>query len=607
MVRLAGLFALILALFLMPQLADGQLRLEGDIRIVGSDDAGPVMLSVNDMTPRAIEDGRFDLTLPDAEHYALRFSGDGIFTAVQTFSAREVAQGPLPTIEIVGRKPGRVEMIFGGDVMAGRRYLEPVWGERRLIHDESRLEDMKALLAPMKPYFETADLASLNLESILSVSEPKDAAPKSVVFYTHPDFAEALLWMGVDHVSLGNNHVYDYLEPGLEMTMAALDAAGLPHSGAGRNSDSAIAASRFTLGGTSFDLAGAVGWAGRVEPNQIAEEHKGGAAHGTQEVLRAMASAAYRDGTRAIIQYHGNREYSDGPTDIGETRLYAAADAGAPLIIGHHPHVAQGFEVRNGRLIAWSLGNFLFDQYFMETHRAAALKVWLDDGEFYRAEAIPLQILDYRPVPATDGQRRAIMDRLARLSAERGTVLGQSGGHLTVGAAVDAPYAYGLSDRNLFPRGDFEATRFASANDRSWHVEGGRGAIVGGPDDGYALKLMPDDRSCSVAWTTKTFFRVVQPGEHRLTAELGDLDAGQVSMQIQLRPQGMGRFDALETAPWRPVDLQIEPKDDQQRLIAHFSVPAHEGRALPFRIRMTFDNACGGLSLDNVAITHNKP
>src|SRR5690606_20118948 len=116
-----------------------------------------------------------------------------------------------------------------------------------------------------------------------------------------------------------------------------------------------------------------------------------------------------------------------------------AIDAGAALIVSHHPHVSHGLELYKGRLIAYSLGNYLFDQYFPETQATYALKLWMDGDTLFRAEIIPIQILDYRPVPATGGMRQAALRRIIDLSAERGTAVGLVGGHGVIMPAAQPP------------------------------------------------------------------------------------------------------------------------------------------------------------------------
>jgi poly-gamma-glutamate capsule biosynthesis protein CapA/YwtB (metallophosphatase superfamily) len=411
------------------------LVVSGTLEIVDSDQrVAGIEVRINGQTSLSTDGGRYQATIAKADVYHMAFSRDDLFQTVQTFAHSELEKSAssgveIPTIELVEKKPGRVELIFGGDVMMGRRYIRPRWNEPQLIHGTTRKEDMEKLIQHMRPYFESADYGAVNLETVLSVDDPGAHAPKGVVFYTDPQILEALKTMGVDYVSLGNNHIYDYLDKGLDATVAALDRSGIGFSGAGTNEQEALLPYQTTIKDQHYAMLGYVGWKGRVTPNQIAEENKAGAALGTTANIIASVKQAEQAGGTTVVQYHGSREYSEAPTEITEKRLKAAVDAGADLVVGHHPHVAHGLELYKGKLIAYSLGNFIFDQFIYEAQAAYALKVWMDGDRFYRAEIIPVHLRAYRPVPAMAGVRRHILQRVFHLSAKRGTFLTLSGGH----------------------------------------------------------------------------------------------------------------------------------------------------------------------------------
>jgi len=134
------------------------------------------------------------------------------------------------------------------------------------------------------------------------------------------------------------------------------------------------------------------------------------------------------------VQYHGSQEYANSPTGVTEQRLKSALDNGAALAIAHHPHVTQGLELYDNKLIAYSMGNFIFDQNFSATQHSFILYVWLDEGEFHRAEIVPLYVKGYKPTPATGTNRYTVMKRLTELSKVRNTLITQSGGHGVINA-----------------------------------------------------------------------------------------------------------------------------------------------------------------------------
>ncbi len=560
------------------------------------DDIGVDGISVAINGEKAFVDteGRYTAEAPIAPYYQVTIEGAGIHTALQTFGVRELYKADcacleIPSIGVVARKQGRVELLFAGDAMAGRRFSKPIRGERTLVNSTDPLPDLLNLLEPMRPYVEAADLASVNLEIVLSESDPSEAAPKSIVFYAPPQLANALAQTGFDHVSLGNNHSYDYLQDGLDTTVRALEAAGLEWSGAGSNEEDALRASRLNIGDQSLSLLGYVGWKGRVEPNQIAENEKGGAAYGNNANIASSVSRETALGRNVIVQYHGSREYGDNPSRVSERRMKLAVDNGAALVASHHPHVPHGVELYKGALIAYSTGNFLFDQYFLETHGSFILKAWMEEGRVVRAEIVPIRILDYRPVPAVGSMREAVLDRIERLSEERGTAIGRSGGHglilpLSSDASVITDHIRkDKAEYDVLRGGDFENAIYGSAIDRSLKVVGAdfRHDFLG--KSGHVLRLSARAGAEQVSLAPSTFFRVV-PGNHvTVTGKIRTSESLKLSVANQERPKGMGRFTALRTAPIvTQANQTVTASADWHDFEMSYSLAYHE-TPLPFR------------------------
>ena len=313
--------------------------------------------------------------------------------------------------------------------MMGRRYNQPKFDNSVLIHEQTKEEDTKAVLKHIKPYMQLADYAVVNLETQVADHKPAEKAPKSVTFISPPETLNALTWAGIDYVTLGNNHTFDYLDSGLKSTLEHLKQSGLGYSGAGHNEETALAPYSAKLNNNDYAMLGYVGWEGSARPSQTASPNKGGAAHGSMENITHSVSQAVKHKQLPIVQYHGSLEYTDEPTGVTEQRLKSAIDQGAVMAVAHHPHVAQGFEIYNGKLIAYSMGNFVFDQYFYSTPHSFVLYVWMDGEDFHRAEIIPVYLQGYKPTPAIGNNRDITMKRLKTLSALRGTDMLASGGH----------------------------------------------------------------------------------------------------------------------------------------------------------------------------------
>ncbi len=113
-----------------------------------------------------------------------------------------------------------------------------------------------------------------------------------------------------------------------------------------------------------------------------------------------------------IVQLHSGFQFQVVASTTIRAAARAAIDAGAHLIIGHHPHVLQGMEWYKGRLIVHSLGNFIFDQDFLSTFASGFLRtVWQGD-ELVAARFVPLQIVGYRPTPEVDRAARQTLRRV---------------------------------------------------------------------------------------------------------------------------------------------------------------------------------------------------
>lgn len=442
---------------------EGRLLTEANEPIVG------VEVQAVDETVLTNQQGQYSLTLPAADIYQINYNKQHYFSSIQTFSHFELSannkeRSQIADITLVKKAKQRVMFAFGGDVMMGRRFEQPKFGDEVLISADSRLEDSKAIVEHVKPYMSLADFAAVNLETQVSATLPGDRAPKSVTFYSKPEVLAALSWAGIDYVTLGNNHTFDYMNSGLKSTLKHLHNSSLSFSGAGVNEQQALSAHHQNINGNDFAMLGYVGWEGGFSPNQTAGKDKGGAAYGSMNNINNSVSREVADNKVTFVQYHGSQEYSTGPTGVTEQRLKSAIDNGASLAIAHHPHVTQGLELYNGKLIAYSMGNFVFDQYFNSTPHSFILYVWMDGDTFHRAEIVPIYLKGYKPTPSTGVQRHNTMKRLVTLSKERDTYIGFSGGHGVITAdnqqAAVSPVEYKIE----FPQG----TKVSSISHLPW-------------------------------------------------------------------------------------------------------------------------------------------
>ncbi len=118
-----------------------------------------------------------------------------------------------------------------------------------------------------------------------------------------------------------------------------------------------------------------------------------------------------------IVQIHAGFQFATSPSGNSRALARAAVEAGADLVIGHHPHVLQGLEWIDGKLAAYSLGNFVFDQDFHTTFPGAMLRTVFRGGELVQARVIATVLSDYRIQPVGGVSAERIYSELERSSA----------------------------------------------------------------------------------------------------------------------------------------------------------------------------------------------
>jgi poly-gamma-glutamate synthesis protein (capsule biosynthesis protein) len=306
--------------------------------------------------------------------------------------------------------------------MFGRRFYDPSEDDYTadgLLPLEPTVDDHLRLLAPVQPLLENADLTVLNLDTVLSdqVFFPK-SAPRPAVFHpttptvytSHPTSVIALKQAGVDVVDLGNNHIYDMLEAGMNNTLTALDQAGMLHFGAGSNESNAWAPTVLSLKGAKIAFIGCTTMRIPLQtpttqdiPYTASDVlRKGGAAYCAEARLRAEVIKAKQQADMVVVMIHGGKEYDPMPTNKIAYLSEIARQAGASLVINHQPDVVGGFQWKDQALTAWTMGNFIADQTLWPSLESCMLAVYVREGKVIRAYVEPLMIDQFIPHGLTD-------------------------------------------------------------------------------------------------------------------------------------------------------------------------------------------------------------
>jgi poly-gamma-glutamate synthesis protein (capsule biosynthesis protein) len=135
--------------------------------------------------------------------------------------------------------------------------------------------------------------------------------------------------------------------------------------------------------------------------------------------VKEGVNAARRQADIVIVHFHWGPELSSSPSPVQRRLARTAAEAGADLVVGHHPHVLQGFELRQRSVIAYSLGNFLFPSR-EECRRTMMLRYTRDPAGSARVEILPCVIDGFQPRPASENERTGIISRVRDLSRDLG-------------------------------------------------------------------------------------------------------------------------------------------------------------------------------------------
>jgi poly-gamma-glutamate synthesis protein (capsule biosynthesis protein) len=254
-------------------------------------------------------------------------------------------------------------------------------------------DDPAGPFAFTRDILEAADVTVGNLECALS--DRGEPEPKSYTFRGPPLAAEGLALAGFDAVALANNHALDYGPDALADTWSHLETAGIAHAGSGVDADSAAAPAFIEVRGVRvavLSFADVPSEAGYWMRGWEAAEDEPGIAWADVEAVKAATRAAAAEADVVIVMFHFGAEGSTQPIAAQRELARAAVDSGADLVIGSHPHVLQEVEVYGAGLIAYSLGNFVFDGFEGLANESAILRVSFGPAGITGWDLVPVDI-----------------------------------------------------------------------------------------------------------------------------------------------------------------------------------------------------------------------
>ena len=269
-------------------------------------------------------------------------------TVAPTTPSPSPTSTPSPTPKV-----GPVTIVFGGDVDFDRRVRQVI-----------AAEGVDAPWRFMAPTLRSADLAFLNLECAVSTRGRPEQ--KTYTFRGDPSALAGAKRAGVDVFSLANNHTLDYGLDAFHDTIRHVNAAGIKTTGAGRDLAEAIKPAVFTVNGRRIAFLGLS--AIIPHPKWKAGPGHPGIAYDDDAVITRAVREATKVADIVIPYFHWGIEYTYQPSAAQRRAARTAIRAGATMVIGGHTHVLQPVEVFDGRLVAWSMSNLVFQSRPASVH-----------------------------------------------------------------------------------------------------------------------------------------------------------------------------------------------------------------------------------------------
>ena len=253
------------------------------------------------------------------------------------------------------------------------------------------------------------DLMMVNLEN--AVTQSVDSMEKEFVFKMKPDYLSQLCGAGISIVNCANNHTADFGVEGILETIHQLDSAGIRHTGIGRNLAEARKPVVFHVKGIRI---GFLGYGG--EGTFIASRTQPGTTSRSQWLILEDIKRLRPHVDFIVINLHWGEELETKPDSNQILLAHRMIECGADLIVGHHPHVLQGIERYRGKIIAYSLGNFVFGGNSRSANSETAVVKVRFAKDTMEVQAVPVSVRNWQPAPADSNAAYRVLQCLQERS-----------------------------------------------------------------------------------------------------------------------------------------------------------------------------------------------
>ncbi|OGF25454.1 AmmeMemoRadiSam system protein B [Candidatus Falkowbacteria bacterium RIFOXYB2_FULL_34_18] len=280
----------------------------------------------------------------------------------------------------------KIKMLFLGDLMLDRYVLTKIKDNNlSFLFDDLNESN----------FFDSYDLISANLEGPVTDKAAYYPPIKEFDFAFDPSLVIGLKKYNFNFLNLANNHFDDQGARGIIETRKNLDRLGFYYSGCINGIIDDCSSTIIQLGNKGIAMVG-LSLLGEKLENKF---------EGLIKELKEKSDII-------VVNIHWGNEYDQRFNSIQQKLAHELIDAGADLIIGHHPHVVQGVEIYKNRAIFYSLGNFIFDQYFNEeTQKGLAIKAVWQDNDF-NFELLPFKSQNSRISLVLDKEKEEMLKRI---------------------------------------------------------------------------------------------------------------------------------------------------------------------------------------------------
>ena len=315
------------------------------------------------------------------------------------------------------KETGEITFAFAGDVMFDdsysiMNYYRSTGGEVASCFDPVLLETMQG-----------ADVFMVNNECTFT-KRGEPTPEKTYTFRSNPDNVNILKEMGVDLVSLANNHAYDYGEVSLLDSLATLEGAGVGIVGAGRDSKAAQRPVIYEAGGTKVAILAATQIERMSNPDtkEATEKSPGVFRCFEPDRLCEVIRETKKTVDFVIVYVHWGTENTTEIDWAQRDQAIMFEEAGADLIIGDHPHCLQGMTYINDTPVIYSLGNFWFNSKTVDT---GLLQLTVKGDEIKGLSFLPARQQACQTKTLSGEQGKAVLSYLGALSP--GVIIDEKG------------------------------------------------------------------------------------------------------------------------------------------------------------------------------------